>query len=115
VTQAKPDRSPRRGSETRARRHQVTVRLSDDELAALDRTRGEASRGCMLRRWLTDGPVVTEYAVCAGGARHVREDRPDLEQAWPLAEWIRSMRPAGGVVGRRRIIVVDGWEEVPRG
>lgn len=58
MTQAKPDRSPRRGSETRARTRQVKVALSDAELATLDWLCEGArlSRPAMLRGMLA-GPV----------------------------------------------------------
>jgi hypothetical protein len=59
---------------------------------------------------------VTEHAVrMSSGAMTVRYDHPDIDRIFPLAEWIRTEQRFGGRVWRRRIIVVDDWEEVPRG
>jgi hypothetical protein len=58
---------------------------------------------------------VTEHAVrMSSGAMTVRYDHPDIDRIFPLAEWIRSEQRFGGRVWRRRIIVVDDWEEVSR-
>ena len=57
-------------------------------------------------------PEITEYAtMMSGGGMHVRWDDPEVERIYPLAEWI----PLGGKVYRRRVIVVEDWEEVPQG
>ena len=55
MTQRKPERSPRRGSETRARPHQVKVAFGDAEMAVLDhaRAQGGQSRPGFLRHALT--------------------------------------------------------------
>lgn len=37
---------------------------------------------------------------------------PEIERIYPLAEWIVHTQ-LGGKVYRRRVIVVDDWEEVP--
>jgi len=111
VTQAKPDRSARRGSETRARTNQVKVALSDAELAKLDALRGKQSAGAFLRTALEP---VTEYAIqMSSGAMQVRNGEPYVERVYPLADWIAHGQENGGKVYRRRVIVVDDWEEVP--
>ena len=57
--------------------------------------------------------VVTEYAtLMPGGGWHVRWDHPEAERIYPLAEWIAHMRRSGATVGRRRVVVVEGWTEV---
>lgn len=59
-------------------------------------------------------PVLAEYAVMmSGGGMHVRNDDPEVERIYPVAEWIPHQQRHGGKVYRRRVIVVEDWEEVP--
>ena len=162
MTQRKHERSPRRGSENRARRHQVKVALTDAELAALDAMRGDLSRAAVLRgalgrekeipdgfpadgphwysRWLImagmldeeaaqrialharirelekgEGAITEHGQLYSGGGYLTRNPAPEIERIFPLADWIRAGQDNGGKVWRRRIIVVDDWEEVPHG
>jgi hypothetical protein len=63
-----------------------------------------------------DGEAVTEYATgISGEGMNVRPDDPDVERAYPLDVWIEHRQRDGGRVYQRRIIVIDDWEEVPRG
>jgi hypothetical protein len=63
-----------------------------------------------------DGEVVTEYATgMSGGGMNVRPDDPEIERAYPLDVWIEHRQRDGGRVYQRRIVVIDDWEEVPRG
>ena len=58
-------------------------------------------------------PEITEHAtMMSGGGMHVRIDLPEVEDIYPLAEWIEHNQRFGGKVYRRRIIVVEDWAEV---
>lgn len=58
--------------------------------------------------------VITEHAIkMPSGAMQVRNSEPLTEKVYPLADWIAHGQENGGKVYRRRIIVVDDWEEVP--
>jgi hypothetical protein len=60
------------------------------------------------------GPVITEHAaLLAGGSMQVFPDDPEIEDVYPLARRIRAKQRFGGQVYRRRIIVVEDWDEVP--
>jgi len=43
---------------------------------------------------------------------HVRNDDPEVERIYPLAEWLPAARRFGGHVYRRRIVILEDWEEV---
>jgi hypothetical protein len=59
---------------------------------------------------------ITEHAISmSGGSMQVRNDHPEIDRIYPLAEWIEATYRLGGKVYRRRIIVVEDWTEVPRG
>ena len=59
------------------------------------------------------GVPVTEYAeLMSGGGMHVRNDDPEVERIYPLAEWLPAARRFGGHVYRRRIVILEDWEEV---
>jgi hypothetical protein len=61
------------------------------------------------------GPVITEHAqLMSGGGFHVWNTEPHIEEIYPLAEKIKAGQRFGGKVYRRRVIVVEDWEEVPR-
>lgn len=63
---------------------------------------------------LLAGEPVTEHAqLMSGGGYHVRNPEPYIEKIYPLGEWIKAGQRSGGHVYRRRVIVVDDWEEVP--
>ena len=56
---------------------------------------------------------IIEYATqMSGGGMHIRWDDPEMERIYPLAEWIPAQQRFGGKVYRRRVIVVEDWEEV---
>lgn len=62
----------------------------------------------------TDNPIVTEHAILmSGGSMQVFNNDPEIEDIH-LAARIRSHQRFGGKVYRRRVIVVDEWEEVAR-
>jgi hypothetical protein len=57
---------------------------------------------------------VTEHAiVMSGGSMAVRPNDPEVEQVYPLTEWITHKQRDGGRVYQRRIIIVEDWIEVP--
>ena len=58
--------------------------------------------------------VVTEYAtLMSGGGWHVRWEEPEADDPEAdRAQWIAHKRRFGSTVGRRRVIVVEGWTEV---
>jgi hypothetical protein len=57
--------------------------------------------------------AVTEHAIeMSGGGMHIRWDDPECERIYPLAQWIPAQRRHGGHVYRRRVVVVEDWEEV---
>ena len=61
-----------------------------------------------------DDEVVTEHAVAfKSGDMKIRCDAPEVEEVSPLAQWIVHKQRYGEKVYRRRVIVVDDWEEVP--
>jgi hypothetical protein len=60
------------------------------------------------------GDVVEHAIEMSGGSMAVRPGDPELEQVYPLAQWIPHKQEFGGKVYRRRIIVVEDWTEVPR-
>lgn len=62
-----------------------------------------------------DGPrpaIVEEYGhLMSGGGVNVWPSDPELLDIYPLAKRIEHGKRHGGTVLRRRIIVVDEWEE----
>lgn len=57
--------------------------------------------------------VATEYGTQRkSGDRVVWDSAPYTEKVYPLAQRIEDARRDGGKVYRRRIIVVDPWDEV---
>lgn len=63
---------------------------------------------------MTAEPVVEHAIKMAGGDMQVRNDRPDIERTYPLAEWIPDQQRFGGKVYRRTVIVVEDWREAER-
>ena len=60
--------------------------------------------------------AVTEHAnQMSGGGFHVWNTEPYILEIYPLAEKIRHGQQHGGHVYRRRVIVVEDWEEVRDG
>lgn len=58
--------------------------------------------------------TITEHATAfKSGDMKIRCDDPEVEEVYPLARWIVHQQRYGGRVYRRRVIVVDDWEEVP--
>lgn len=56
---------------------------------------------------------VTEYGVrMPDGGFLIRNSDPEAEQIYPVAQWAASEIRARGHVCRRRIIVVEDWEEL---
>lgn len=70
--------------------------------------------GNAVRR--TDGPrpvLVDEYGhLMSGGGVHVWPDDPEILDVYPLEKRIEHGKRHGGRVLRRRIIIVDEWEEI---
>lgn len=64
----------------------------------------------------TEDQRVVEHAIrMSSGAMCVRYEHPDIERIFPLTDWIKSEQRFGGKVYRRVVVVVEDWEEVPRG
>jgi hypothetical protein len=60
--------------------------------------------------------VQVEHAILySGGSMLVRPNDPGVEAVWPLADWIRAHRRNGGRVYRRRVVVVEDWQEMGDG
>jgi hypothetical protein len=58
---------------------------------------------------------LTEHALLmAGGGMHVRKPHPVLDEMYPLADWIKQEQGNGARVYRRRVLVVEDWQEVSR-
>lgn len=92
------------GAKTEAAAAGMQIRVTSGREAGLQRLRQEARAA---------GEAVTEYAQLDGnGVFLVWDSGPDAERRFPLAKRIRSARSAGGLIFRRRMIVVEDWEEV---
>lgn len=60
-----------------------------------------------------DNPIITEHAILmSGGSMQVFNNDTENEDTYPLADRIRFRQRFGGKVYRRRVIVVDEWEEL---
>lgn len=56
---------------------------------------------------------VTEYGQqYSSGGYLTMVDSPEIERIYPLADRVRDGQRNGGHVGRRRIVVVEDWEQV---
>lgn len=62
----------------------------------------------------TPRPVITEEygGLMSGGGVNVWPDGPELLDIFPLAKRIENGKRFGGHVLRRRVIVIDDWEEI---
>lgn len=82
----------------------VQVRVMSGQEAGLERLQQQAG---------TAGEAVTEYAqLDKNGVFLVWDVSPETEQRWPLARRIAAAREGGGIIFRRRVIVIEGWTEV---
>lgn len=64
---------------------------------------------------MTDEPKVEHAISMSDGSMQVRPDLdPEIEERYPLAEWIRHKQQHGGKVYTRTVLVVEDWREVPR-
>ena len=82
----------------------IQVRVMSGQEAGLERLQRQAG---------VTGEAVTEYAqLDKNGVFLVWDVPPEGEQRWPLAKRIKAARKFGGIIFRRRVIVVEGWEEV---
>lgn len=62
---------------------------------------------------ITDAEPVTEHAqLMSGGGYHVRNSDPEIDEIYPLEQWIKAGQRFGGHVYRRRIIVLEDWTEI---
>lgn len=62
-----------------------------------------------------DGEMITEYGVLmSGGGVHVRNQAAYVEDIYPLADWLEGQKREGATVLRRKVIVVEDWDEVAR-
>ncbi len=52
--------------------------------------------------------------LMSGGGYHIRNNDPEIERIYPLAQWIKSGQRFGGKIYWRTIIVLRDWEEVPK-
>jgi hypothetical protein len=59
-------------------------------------------------------PVMEYGEMLTSGGFQTWNTEPDILAIYPLAERIKNARRFNGKVYRRRIIVVDDWEEVKR-
>lgn len=58
---------------------------------------------------------VTEHAErYTSGAMLVRNSASEVERVYPLEQWIPDQQAHGGRIFKRRVIVVEGWTEIPR-
>ena len=48
----------------------------------------------------------------SGGGFQIRSDSPAVERIYPVAEWVNGEIRTGGHVFRRRVVVVEDWEEL---
>lgn len=81
--------------------------------------RGDADRmvAALLKAgWTSPGGTVVEHAVrMSDGGMHVRNQHPQTERVYPLADWIKAMHEVHQTrVFKRRVIVVEDWTEVPK-
>lgn len=82
----------------------VRITVMSGQEAGLQRLRQQAG---------TAGGAITEYAQLDGnGVFLVWDVSPDGEERFSLAERIKAARSFGGIIFRRRVIVVENWEEV---
>lgn len=59
------------------------------------------------------GEEKVEYGqLYSGGGYLTFNDSPVIEKIWPLADRIKAGQRSGGRVYRRRIVVIEDWEEV---
>jgi len=60
--------------------------------------------------------TTTEYGVImSGGGVHVRPNDPVIDRVAPLDQWIAAERNVNrSRVVRRRVLVLDDWEEVSK-
>ncbi len=67
-----------------------------------------------VRRYQGPQPVIVEEHghLMSGGGVNVWPDDPEILDIYPLAKRIEHGKKHGGRVLRRRIIVVDEWEEI---
>ena len=84
--------------------------IPDDfvEQAALGVLRGEPM-------WQLDHATTEHAEQYTSGAMLVRNSAPEVERVYPLEQWIPDQQQHGGRIFKRRVIVVEGWTEVPRG
>ena len=62
---------------------------------------------------LAESVAVTEYGqLMSGGGFQTFNDSPEIEEIYPLAKRIEAGMRFGGHVYRRRIVVVEDWEEI---
>ena len=84
----------------------VQVRVMSGREAGLERLERQAGAA---------GEAHTEYAQLDGnGVFLVWDVDPDGEERFPLTERIKAARSFGGLIFRRRVIVVEDWEEVAK-
>jgi len=80
--------------------------------------RGDADRmvAALLKAgWTPPSDTIVEHATeFTGGRMLTRPNDPELEQVYPLAEWIKHQQNNGTPVYKRRVIVVEDWRKVPR-
>lgn len=62
---------------------------------------------------MTTEPIVEYASEYTGKSMLIRYCDEQVESIYPLKDWIRNQQRFGGKVYRRKIIVIDDWEEVP--
>lgn len=58
-------------------------------------------------------PIVEYANEYTGKSMLIAFRDEETESIYPLENWIRNQQRFGGKVYRRKIIVVEDWEEVP--
>lgn len=61
---------------------------------------------------MTEVRRIENAILMSDGSMQVRPHNPEVEQIYPLDQWIAAHQRFGGKVYRRTVIVVDDWQEV---
>lgn len=76
----------------------------------------EAEERELLEIWSSGQftPTVEHAQRYSGGEWLVWNEAPELEAIYPTSKRIEHGQQHGGIVGRRRVIVLEDWRRVPR-
>lgn len=59
-----------------------------------------------------DGGGIEYGLLMSGGGFQTRCDDPEIEKIYPTAKWAAHQIKSGGHVYRRRIVILQDWEEI---